>query len=753
MKRAEQPAAVVSYSRRIIPCVVAATLAASAAQAQQAASSTQIEEIIVTATKREESLQSVPVAVSVLSGTQLEQTNLNAIESITTHIPSVNFRANASNKDTSLFIRGVGTISTSPGVEPSVSTVVDGVVFGRAGMATLDLMDVARLEVLRGPQGTLFGKNASAGVINIVSKPIAAESEGFVDLGWYEGDERRLRAGISGTLNEGVRGSLNVLYGEFPGVLRNTFLDEDVQGYDRRGVRGKLEIDATDNLDVVLIGDYMQADDTGTRGPWVRPNASQAAAIAPIQAGPENRKVYTDVRERVEDQNWGFSAQLDWRVGPGTVTSITAYRKWDNTQYQDIDGTAIVYNQIAQLGDKGIVDYDQFSQELRLASPGGQFFDYVLGAFYYDSESGEIYRRDRTQCNGTLPNLPNGLTPCAALTKGAGEARYGTSLESWSVFGEGTFNFTDRLRGVAGLRYTSDDLSFHHKRYSTFATDVGGIRASRPLTTGSTSDDGMSGRLGLQFDITDDVMVYGTYSRGYKGPAYNAFFNMRTIDDAAISKEESDSIELGLKSMLLDDRLRLNVAVFDTKFTGYQANYPDLVEGVVVTRFINAGDVTTDGVEVDFEARLTGNFSLFGAIAYTDATVDKFKCPPGATPSQCNIPSGTQLPFAPEWKWNLGANYGMDVGASHRLDFGLDYTYQDDTQYDLSINPASIQPSWNVINASVALSPQDGRWRLALIGKNLTDESYSTNLLPGGTQRGVPRDDQSYFGVTARWNF
>ena len=758
MNRADGSVTAVSFSQRLIPAFVAATLAASAAQAQQAASpSTEIEEIIVTATKREESLQTVPVAVSVLSGTQLQQANLNAMESISTQIPTVNFRANASNKDTALFIRGVGTITTSQGAEPSVSTVVDGVVFGRAGMATMDLMDVARLEVLRGPQGTLFGKNASAGVINIVSKPIADETEGFVDLGWYEGNERRIRAGVSGGLTDSVKGSLNAMYGEFDGVVRNTFLDEDVQGYDRKGVRGKLEIAASDNVDIALIADYMKSEDTNTRGPWYLPNAAVRAAIAPIEPGVENRDVSTNVLERVDDENWGLSAQIDWDVALGTVTSITAYRAWDNTQYQDIDGTAQVYNQIAQLGDKGVVEYNQFSQELRLASPGGKFFDYVLGVFYYDSESDEVYRRDRVQCNGTLPNLPNGLTPCAAVTQGYGEAKYGSELTSWSIFGEGTFNFTDQWRGILGLRYTGDDLSFHHERFSTFPVFVGGIRPTKALVNGQTDESGMSGRIGLQYDITDDVMTYVTYSQGYKGPAFNVFFNLQSFDEAPLSNETSDSWEIGLKSMLFDNRLRLNIALFDTQFEGYQANYGDLVGGVPVTRLINAGDVSTQGVEVDFEALITENFSLFGALAYTDAKVDKFNCPPGSVPGTATCPAlnGEQLPFAPEWKVTIGANYGVDVGSDMRLDFGLNYRYQDDTRYDLALNTPTadyIEPSWSVLDGSIALSPGSERWRVALLGKNLTDESYSTNRL-NGVQRGVPRDDEMYWGMTARWNF
>jgi iron complex outermembrane receptor protein len=752
MNRADGSVTAVSFSQRLIPAFVAATLATSAAQAQQAAASAEIEEIIVTATKREESLQTVPVAVSVLSGAELQQANLNAMESISTRIPTVNFRANASNKDTSLFIRGVGTITTSQGAEPSVSTVVDGVVFGRAGMATTDLMDVARLEVLRGPQGTLFGKNASAGVINIVSKPIAEETQGFVDLGWFEGNEQRIRAGVSGGLSETVKGSLNAMYGDFDGVVRNTFLREDVQGYERQGVRGKLEIAPSEDVDVTLIADYMESKDTNTRGPWFLPSAAVRAAIAPIEAGVENREVSTDVLERVDDENWGLSGQVDWDVAIGSVTSITAYRKWDNTQYQDIDGTAQVYNQIAQLSDKGVVEYDQFSQELRLASPGGQFFDFVVGAFWYDSQSDEVYRRDRVQCNGTLPNLPNGLTPCAALTTGYGEAKYGSELQSWSLFGEGTLNFTDTLRGIVGLRYTDDTLHFYHQRFSTFPAFVGGIRPTKALVRGQTDEDGFSGRLGMQFDVNDDVMTYLTFSRGYKGPAYNVFFNLQYFDEEPLAKETSDSWEIGLKSMLFDNQLRFNVALFDTQFSGYQANYPDVVGGVTVTRLINAGDVSTQGAEVDFQAVITEDLSLVGAIAYTDAQVDKFRCPQGITCPQLN---GEQLPFAPEWKVVVGANYGMDVGSDLRLDFGLDVRYQDDTRYDLALNTPTadyIEPSWAVIDASIALSPANERWRVAVLGKNLTDESYSTNRL-NGVQRGVPRDDEMYWGMTARWNF
>ena len=754
MKHASNIGAAVNLRHRLITGLLAAALTAGAAHAQDAAqadASAQLEEITITATKREESLQSVPIAVSVVSGLTMEQANLNSLASIQSRIPTLNFRANASNKDTSLFIRGVGTISTSPGVEPTVSTVVDGVVFGRAGMASLDLMDVARLEVLRGPQGTLFGKNASAGVINIVSRPIAEETKGSVDLAWYEGSEKRLRAGVSGSLSDTVRGSVNLLYGEYPGNIRNTFLNEDVGGYDRKGVRGKLEIAPNDDVQIRLIADYAEAKDTGSRGPFIRAGAAVTAAIAPIVIGFENTDVATNIKERVEDTNYGLSAQVDWCVAGGELTSITAARKWKNTQFQDLDGTNLVYNEISQNADRGEVDSKQFSQELRFASPKGQFFDYVAGLFYYKSKTDEVYRRDVIRCNGTLPMLPNGLTPCVAPLLDNGVATYGTDLKSWSVFGEGTLNFSERLRGIIGLRYTDDDLSFYHSRTSTAgAVDIPGVRAARPLNTGNTTDNGISGRIGPQFDISDDLMAYLTYSRGYKGPAYSAFFNMRDFDNVAVAAEESDSFEIGLKSTLLDKRLRLNVAVFDTKFSGYQANLPDIVAGVTVTRLISAGDISTKGVELDFEAKVTSNFTLSGAAAKTKARVDQFICPPGN--AGCLTLNGAPLPYAPDWKANLAANYDVDVG-TRRLDFGVDWNYQDDTQYSLSISPNTVGPSYSVFNATIALSDEDAGWRVAVVGKNLGDESYMTNILDSGLQRGVPRDDSRYFGVTARFSF
>ncbi len=747
-----------SYRRCIAPAIASvAALATGLAGAQQAQTEAakdkdaeHLEKITVTATKRSESLQTVPVAVTVISGELLEQQNINNVSTLTAQTPALNFRANASNKDTSLFIRGVGTISTSPGVEPTVSTVVDGVVFARPGQATLDLMDIERVEVLRGPQGTLFGKNASAGVLNIVTRPLVPSREAFADLSYFEGNERRLRVGASGEVSQGLLGSVTAFVGKYDGNVKNTFLGEDVSGYDRKGVRGKAAFSASRDVTITLIGDYAKADDTGTRGPFVRANAAITAALAPIAIGAENRDVATNVRERVEDTNKGLSAQVDWNAGKLAITSITAWRQWNNVQFQDIDGTGFVVNQIAQLSDRGELESKTLSQELRVASAKGGAFDYVAGLFYMDTETDEIYRRDVVRCNGTLTTLANGLTPCAANLNDNGVATYGTDGKSASVFGEGTFHFSKALRGIFGLRYTRDELAYYHTRVSTAPAAIPGVQPSRPFTTGSTKEAGVSGRVGPQFDFTSDVMGYVTYSQGYKGPAYNAFFNMTSTADLALDPEKSKGWEAGLKSTFANNRVRVNVAVFDTKYTGYQANYPDLVAGTVVTRFINAGDVSTKGVELDIDAKVTRQLSLSAAVANTRARVDRFNCPVGATcPDLTNQP----LPSAPDWKGVVRAGYWMQVGA-FRVDMATDYSYSSKVQFDLSTSANTIQPAYGIYNASIALSRPGSGWRVALIGKNLGDKSYAAFLLPGAnTQRSVPRDDERYFGVNARLDF
>ena len=754
------------FPGRYVP-LAAALLTAMPALAQQATDSGQLETVIITATKRVQPLQSTPIAVSVISGSTLEEGNLNNLSTIAQQIPTVNFRTNASNKDTALFIRGVGTISTSPGVEPTVSMVLDGVVTARPGQATLDLVEVDRIEVLRGPQGTLFGKNASAGVINIVTRAPNKKTDGYLDLSYYQGGEKRVRAGVSGELSpDVVRASLSVMAARFDGNITNVFDNSTVNGYDRKGIRARADITPNKDLKISLIADHSKADDTTPTGVAyainvttfpsgaVTANPLFGAAVSPVVPSPENRQINSNMQTRVSDTNQGVSAQVDYSFGGYQLTSITAHRTWKNTQFQDQDRLGTVYRQFNGTSDRGELDFSQTSQELRIASTQKQFFEYVAGLFYIESKNDEQYRRDVTRCAGTTATaLSSGLVPCStgSVTIDNGVATYGVRNKSKALFGEGTFNFTSQLRAIAGLRYTEDDLSYYHGRVAS-ATGVPGVGATRATVTGATTKNAVSGRFGPQFEVSKDLMVYSTYSRGYKGPAYNVFFNMSPTQDNALAPEKSKSIEVGLKSELMDRRVRLNLAAFTTDYDGYQANVPDLVNGVIVTRLVNAGKVSTKGVELDLTARVTSQLTVNAGVANIIARVKNFNCPVGAAAS-CDV-NGRPMPFSPDWKGTLRVKYSQPLSGNLTLDYGADLSWQSKTNFDLQQQPDSVQKEYTLVNASIALQSTAG-WRLALVGKNLTDESYATFIQSSGNHinRYVPRDDKRYFGVNFRYDF
>ncbi|WP_459742521.1 TonB-dependent receptor [Pseudomonas sp. 3A(2025)] len=705
---------------------------------QNASDAPVLNAVTVTATRREESLQKVPVAVSVVEGEQLERDNRNGVAGLVQQVPSLNFRTGASNKDTSLFIRGVGTISTSPGVEPTVATVIDGVVLGRPGQATLDLLDLERIEVLRGPQGTLFGKNASAGVLNIVTKAPTEETHGYIDQSWYSGNESRTRFGIGGALiPDTLKGSVTTLFGSYDGNVDNKANGQEVNGYNRKGVRGKLEFTPTDDVTFTLAADYMQAHDDAPNGVVSKSlTPAFASALAPVNASSDNRDVVSDYRSHVDDVNKGLSGQLDWQLGDFTLTSITAWRGWDNTQYQDGDRLSIISPAFAGTEDKGDLEYNQYSQELRLASPKGGFVEYVGGLFYMHGKSDETYQR----------------TLITTTSRDRGIADYSTTSESYSVFGESTFNLTPDLRAIAGVRWTHDKLEYDHRRVSTSAVTVSGIQPATS-SSGSVDEDGKSGRLGLQYDLSDTVTSYVTYSRGYKGPAYNVFFNMQPRDTDALKPETSNTWEVGIKASAWNNRLTTNLAVFHSDYDNYQANFFDSVAGQVVTRLINAGSVKTEGVELDYALQVTSQFKVSSALAYTKARIDSFACPAGAAAS-CNV-DGKTLPYSPDWKSYVRADYSIPLDNGLDIELSSDYSWQSEVQYDISQNVDTKQGAYGIWNASIALADYNAGWRVALLGKNLADKSYSPMLATGGNYiyRAVPRDDERYFGVQLRKDF
>ncbi|GAA5018498.1 TonB-dependent receptor [Acinetobacter puyangensis] len=707
----------------------------------------QLDTVVVTATRREQSLQKVPVAVSIVNGKELDEKQQNSLEAIVKEVPSVNFNATSTNKDSSLFIRGIGTISTSPGVEPSVSTVIDGVVLSRPGQATLDLLDIERVEVLRGPQGTLFGKNSTAGVVNIVTKNPTEKPSGYVDVYFTDDHEQRIKLGASGALIPGVlKANVSALLSNYDGNVYNYHTQQDVNGYRTQGIRSKFEYNPSDNLTLGLSVDYVHKDSTASLGSLVNSsNADYLQAIAPVVAGQENRKVNSP-QETVDDTNQGISFTADWFLDRHQISSITALRQWKNVQQPYYNYLPEATTQFALLHDRGEVDSKQLSQELRIASLEDGFVNYVAGVYFSKNDNDEKTQRYAHWYDSSIQ----------AYDDDYAVAYFGTESRNYAIFGEGTWNLSDRLRLITGLRLTRDELSFYHNRNSTIPSTLESRNSIRNAVanSGSTSETGVSGRAGVQFDISSDINSYFTYSRGYKGPAYNVYFNMRNIDTPVIDPETSNSFELGFKSQWLNNRLRLNLAAFYTEYENFQANFRVVDSGGgISTRLINAGEVSTKGLELDSSYQVNENLRLNLAAANIHARIDNFKCPPAD--SACPDVNGKPLPNSPDWKLNAQINQSFPIANNRRIELSSQYAWQSKIQFDIGQNEQTIQPSYGIWNASIALADTASDWRVAFLVRNVLDKSYNARLATGGygLYRTVPRDDERYFGLSFRKDF
>jgi iron complex outermembrane recepter protein len=744
-----------------------------------------IADIVVTAQKREERLQDVPVAVSVISGATLENRGSLNLENAQYLVPSLNFRKSGVAINQSLFLRGVGTSTFSIAGEPSVSTVVDGVVFSRAGEAFSDLVDIERIEVLRGPQGTLFGKNASAGVVNIVTKRPADEFGVTLDASWFEGNEWRARASVDAPMGDNVRSRFTGFYSKYDGNIYNEAVDRDVNGYERYGFRGVIEAQPSDMVTLTLIGDWRKASDdccaeVVAAPPLTATGAVNTASLAFIQPaipelqGKDTRRINQNTVNRNEETSWGVSLQADVELGGQLITSITAYRAFDNNEIRDGDWTSQPYIGVPQLADTGPQEGTTFSQELRIASMGRNTIDYVAGAYFSTSDTTRTFTRDVIQCAAVTPPAPATLTPCssplaAAPTFPTGTAFFGSDFTNFALFGQATWNVSDRFRVIGGLRYTIDQLDVFHSRQTTLAGP--GIQPSGPIVNGvlatlanpwrgKATDENLSGKAGVQFDLAETSTAYGTYARGYKGPAFNVFYNLQAVGTGVVDAETSDAFEIGLKNTLFDGTLVLNFAAFYAKYKNFQANNPDIVSGVVVTRFTNAGDISTRGVELDFIWRPSSALGVSGGVAYTDAKVDEFNLPPGGNPAQV-IPAGTPLGYAPKWRASLAADYRIETSGSIDILLGLQGSYQSEQLSLFDANPivreAGIIDGYGLLDASIGIADKDDRFRVTLHARNLFDTSFAAAISNGGPAGAYlyrfPREADRHFGITGRVKF
>jgi iron complex outermembrane recepter protein len=733
-------------------------------------------DIVVTANRIEQNLQDVAIAVSAVSGEQLANAGVNGLENIGDLVPSVTFRKGTTSANSAIVMRGVGTITFSVAAEPSVSTVVDGIVLSRSGQAFMDLVDIDRLEVLRGPQGSLFGKNASAGLVNIISRGGSDTFEMDASAEWFEGNEYRLRTSVAGPITDNLTGRITGFDGHIRNI--NPAVNRDVNGYEHYGVRAILDLDAGP-AKVRLIADYFRADDdccaevTGvSRGAILDGLLGLPGGSA---QGENQRFVNHNLVTQTLDTQWSLTLSGELEVSDShTLSLVTGYRNWENEEFREGDFLPRGIVGTPELHDNGLVTTEQMSAELRLASDANRPFFYQVGAFIWHSQNQQTFRRETISCaSSTLTALPGGAVPCDTANTtttifGTGQSFSDVNSTNLALFGQATMRLSDMLSITAGLRWTRDDLSFTHIRAPGFnrvtgapavgpgvvAIPAGGLTTTNPagngtnVSRGSVENDNISGRASIQFEPTDDLMIYASYTRGYKGPAFNVFFNHNAASNGTpIDEEISDSYEVGVRTQFFDRRVTLNGTLFQATYDGFQANNFILLgtPAVPVSNLTNAGQVRTRGFEVDLTARLFDGFSVNGSVAYADAFVRQFNPNPATNaPSALN---GTQLPLAPEWSWNIGANYERDLGG-FVLYANTTYAYTGDQFSELgNVGPLE---SYGIWNASLGFSDAEDMYRLTFFARNIGDTSYILLNTSAGQRLHIPRDADRYFGVGVR---
>jgi iron complex outermembrane receptor protein len=713
-----------------------AMLAGTAGQVQAQAADNANGDIIVTAQKREQNLQDVPVSVSVLSSAALANNRVAGIEQLAQIAPSVNFTNSANTRGQGVSVRGIGTLNFSDGVEPSVSTVIDGVVIGRSAASFFDFSDIQRVEVLRGPQGTLFGKNASAGAINLVTeKPSLSRNALDASIGYGSYNDVRVKASVSTVLaKDHLAARLSGFRTTADGVITNLYNGQNLNNINSWGLRGKLLWDLDGDTSFYLIGDYSKNDRRccvstirsilPTTTYYTGQTRAQLTAGLPL--GPVNRFVNQDGAAFGNQSAGGVSLEGNTKIFGQTLTSITAWRAFDDYDNNDTDGVQVnVYNiNNARQHQK------QFTQELRLTSPARQRLEYVLGLFYFWQDLATT-----TQTAGT----GNQVLPAGAFL--GSQVDRDIKNNNGAAFGQLTFHATPALSLIGGFRLTTESADANFARTvmtgaSGAAPNTGGAYTTPKLHVANTD---FSYKAGAEYKISPDVMAYLTYTRGYKGPAVNLLNNLSASvvnsGQAILKPEIARNLELGLRTQMFDRKLTLNITGFHETFTNFQAQTFNAILSTFT--LANAGKLTTNGAEVEAILHPATGLNLSANVAYTDTKVQGFviACYPGQTVALgCNNAqqdvSGSPLANAPKWAFTLSGDYGHDLGANLRAKASLSYTYRSSVFFSYS-DRNTVQGAYGLLNGSLGLETKDKRYRLTVWAKNITNQHFATSISTG----------------------
>jgi iron complex outermembrane receptor protein len=705
-----------------------------------------LEEVIVTAQKREENVQSVPIAVSAFSAEVIRNARMLTMDDISRQVPGFTV-TNFNPATPQPFIRGIGSSPSDAGSDASVGVFIDGVYAGRAGGYRAELYDVQRIEVLRGPQGTLFGRNVAGGALNIITN--APEEEAGAELELTGGNYSLLQAKgmVTAPLTDGLAGRLAFITRDRDGHTDNTVTDNKVRDEDNWSARGRLQWDALDTVTALLTGEYTKDD---LKGPAARNyEGADPAEVLPIldpllavfqnsllPTSPDAFDIEAGVDGKFEREMSAATLQVDWDLEFGVLTSISGYRKNEYNFFDDLIGLAFDPDAVITLDDPLLSnsadeDSDQVSQELRLNSIDGEM-EWTVGLYYLD----EDVDREET------------FTPIGVPVTYDQKA----STTSYAVFGQFTYPLLESMNVTLGARYSYDEKNFD---VTAYGTEIGfGLLTPDPENPSagavgfSASDDdswsNLSPKISLEYTPVDDTMYYFTVAHGYKSGGYNGQSTNKDAAQTPFDEEKVTNYEIGVKTDFDDGLARLNVAAF-------YMDYEDLQVFVVsdVTLFVdNAAEADIYGIEAEFYYAPTDQLDFALTYAYLDAELGNNDID--------GVEEGNTLTRSPKNSASASAQYTIPLKDIGDLLLRADYTWQDKVYFLLQNPRQSRQEDYGLLNLRVALQGSNG-WKVALWGKNITDKDYWVHAIDPSYgadlgASGIMGDPRTY-GITGtyRW--
>jgi iron complex outermembrane receptor protein len=744
---------------------------------------TGVEEILVTARRRVENQQDVPIPLTVIDGATLDDTGTYNALRLTQLAPTFNY-ISSNPRNTNYTIRGLGASFglANDGLEPGVGFYIDQVYYARPAVASFDLLDVQQVEILRGPQGTLFGKNTTAGAVNITTREPTFDPEARLELSGGQDGYKQSKAMVSGALVDDIlAGRLAAAGTVKDGTLDNVSTGNEDNGQKSVAVRGQLLYDAASDVKVRLSGDYNRQDAKCctqlyvTYGQTLKPAAQQypalaaAAGYAPPSTDPYDRKSDVNSRIQARSELGGTSLIVDWDLGAVTLTSVSAWRYWNWDPANDRDYTALSINTVSKNPDK----QDQYSEELRIASNGDNTVDWVAGLYAFtqtiEAQPVAEYGAAATRWLLTPSTLPVNL-----LDGYRSDADTKATTDSYAAFAQITWSITDRLEVTPGIRYTYEEKDGRYDQ-----TVSGGLATTDPALiakklsivrpqsySADFSDNSTSGQVNVSYKLTDTVLAYTTYARGYKSGGINMAgipndaAGNPALTKAVVDPEEVTNYEVGLKSQFFDDRVTANLAAFYTKVHDYQANVVDTGPGALRGYLANVDQVRVKGIELDAAVNVVEGLTTYARVSFNSGEYESFDngpCPLeliGTATTSCDL-SGKDLPGLSKWVVSTGGEYQHPLsvfGYAGAAYFGAEGSYRSSFYSDAADSVYMKIDAYSLLNLRAGFRTDHGT-EVFVWSTNVLDKDYltleSAQAGNSGLVIGVPGDPRAT-GVTLR---